>query len=615
MTRFFYIILIANFSCIAQDFTKQWTYLETINEQSLSNDIVDVWEYYYQNPINLNKLTQLYQLRELNLLSEKELRIITLHCQSQELISIYQLQALDIPLSALKRIKDFIYIPLKNTPIISTNKPRIYLGVQFQSPQRNGTINGTYIGSPIKSHLRYRTPLIKGWRLGLNWEKDLGEPIWYQNKGANNLALNLTYKGKGKLRKVLIGKYDMSIGEGLLFGTSYRINNPYFLSYKPTSITKSTLSSKEYNYFEGAAAQWRIRNTDINVFASHRYLNGNSSIDKSGLFRTKKEIENLKTYKENLIGIQLGRNHKQNTFSWAGIVYNSEFYNAKNRFLQSAYASKSYYNITYSGEFALQNLDDWAVLQKVNISVSDNSLFTVQFRSRTDSLFNDYRSDYSSYSNGYENGFYWSFQHNFNKKWQFRLACDYFKSNSVKTTEPHSPKGNKIFSEILRLSEQRKFTLQYQYKKIEESEHINKLRLVYQEEFSEQIRWNTKLNLIRENKILNSSLQTNFYWKSLNNKNKINFSFCLFNTESESIYWQAPYFYGSYNSRFLSGKGNTSSLSFQKKIDRSLKAGMQITVLSYYDRDVIGIGNAMIESNTKMEISIYLKCLIKNKSH
>ena len=606
MTRVFFILLLVNLNCIAQDFTKQWIYLETIDEQKLNADIVDVWEYYIQNPINLNDSTELYRIRELNLLSEKDLNLITSHCQSQQLISIYQLQTLEIQIEALKRIKDFIYIPIKDSPIAPTNKSTVYVGLQFQTPQRSGSINKVYIGSPIKTHIRYRTPLKKGWRLGLNLEKDLGEPLWYQNDGANNIALNLTYKGKGKLRKVLLGKYDISIGEGLFFGTSYRINNPYFLSYKPTSIAKLTLSSKEYNYFEGATAQWRIRNTNINVFTSHRNLNGNSSIDKTGLFRTKKEMENRKTFKENIIGVQIGRHHKQNTFSWAGIVYNSELYTAKNRFLQSFYASKSYYNITYSGEFALQDLDDWAILQKLNISVSDNSLFTVQFRSRKDSVFNEYKSDYCSFSNGYENGVYYAFQHNLNEKWQFRLAFEDFKSNSAKITEPHYPKGNKILSEILRQSEQRKFTVQFLYKNIENSEQINKLRFFYQEELSDRIRWNTKLNLIKEGENTNSSLQSNFYWNSLNEKNKVNFSFCLFNTESESIYCQAPYFYGSYNSRFLSGKGNTASLSFQKKIDRSLKAGIQITQINYYDREVIGTGNEMIDSNSKIEFSVYL---------
>ena len=161
MTRVFFRLLLVNLSCIAQDFTKHWIYLETIDEQKRNADIVDVWEYYIQNPINLNDSTELYRIRELNLLSEKDLNLITSHCPSQQLISIYQLQTLEIQIEALKRIKDFIYIPIKNAPITTANKSTVYVGLLFQTPQRNGTINNAYIGSPIKSHIRYRTTLKK----------------------------------------------------------------------------------------------------------------------------------------------------------------------------------------------------------------------------------------------------------------------------------------------------------------------------------------------------------------------------------------------------------------------------------------------------------------------
>ncbi len=80
------------------------------------------------------------------------------------------------------------------------------------------------------------TPLKKGWYLDLNWEKDIGEPLWYNHEGVNYIAINLTIKEKGELKKLNSGKYDLNIGKGLFFGTSYRINNPYFLSYKPSKL-------------------------------------------------------------------------------------------------------------------------------------------------------------------------------------------------------------------------------------------------------------------------------------------------------------------------------------------------------------------------------------------
>lgn len=94
-----------NLNCIAQDFIKQWAYIESLDGKYLTTDLVELWEYYIQNPINLNDPTQLYQLGELNLLSEKELKLITLHCEAKELISIYQLQVIDVHMDALKRIK------------------------------------------------------------------------------------------------------------------------------------------------------------------------------------------------------------------------------------------------------------------------------------------------------------------------------------------------------------------------------------------------------------------------------------------------------------------------------------------------------------------------------
>ena len=78
------------------------------------------------------------------------------------------------------------------------------------------------------------------------------------------------------------------------------------------------------------------------------------------------------------------------------------------------------------------------------------------------------------------------------------------------------------------------------------------------------------------------------------------------------MYWQAPHFYGLYNARFLSGKGSTYSLGFQKRLNRNLKLGLQVIALSYTDREIIGSGNETVESNTKLDFAIYLKWKTRN---
>jgi len=248
-----------------------------------------------------------------------------------------------------------------------------------------------------------------------------------------------------------------------------------------------------------------------------------------------------------------------------------------------------------------------ALIQKLTISVSNNSLFTLQFRSRNDSIFNEYRSDYSNFSNGYENGFLCCFQHNFNKKWQFRSTFDHFKANLLKNENADFSSGRKIYSEISRSTDKRKFILQFQNKTLSDSEELNKFKLYYLEHLTPNLKFTAKGNYIDKSGQSNTGLQSNFYLTSNSELDKISISYCVFNTENESLFWQAPYFYGSYNSRFLSGKGTTSSISYQIKFNRATKFGVQLTQLNYADREVIGTGNERIDSSSKLEISLYIK--------
>ena len=132
----------------------------------------------------------------------------------------------------------------------------------------------------------------------------------------------------------------------------------------------------------------------------------------------------------------------------------------------------------------------------------------------------------------------------------------------------------------------------------------------YIEQLSERTKLNTKIICNNVSQKINSSLQSNFQWTSLNKKNKIIISYGAFHTITESIFWQAPYFYGSYNSKFLAGKGFINSISMQKKMNSKTKIGVQIINLQYIDRNSIGSGNDLIDDNRKLEILLY--CLWKN---
>ena len=75
-----------SFSLHAQDFTKQWEYLESTSEESIPIELLDIWDYFYQNPININNTKEIEQLNTLYLLTEDEFKLISNFCKTNKLI-------------------------------------------------------------------------------------------------------------------------------------------------------------------------------------------------------------------------------------------------------------------------------------------------------------------------------------------------------------------------------------------------------------------------------------------------------------------------------------------------------------------------------------------------
>ena len=92
----------------AQDFASQLNYIESEHEDLSPGELIEVWEYYSQNPIDIGNYAEIALLNELLLLSTTEIELIANYCENNLVNSIYQLQVLDIQISSLKRIKPFI---------------------------------------------------------------------------------------------------------------------------------------------------------------------------------------------------------------------------------------------------------------------------------------------------------------------------------------------------------------------------------------------------------------------------------------------------------------------------------------------------------------------------
>jgi len=603
MVRGLYICLCLSYTILGQDFSPQLAYVTSQFEKESFDDLIALWGDLQNKPIDLNNPNEIRQLPLLHLMTEIECKQIQDYCQHRELISIYELQGLNIKTETLRRIKRFIRVSKGEIKQPYTHKKSIFAATKFLSQEKLGHTENIYQGSRFKTHFRIRMLISNTWDFVANWEKDPGEPIWYHHEGPNNLAGYICHEDTKKNRKIILGKYDLNLGEGLLFGTSYRINSPYFLSYSPTNTIKATLSAKEYGFLQGLSSQWRKNTLKFGVFVSSRKLHGNRTPDKSGLFRSSKEIQKRKNIREAILGIWIDRTLMKSKISWSGIFYQKE--NSPKQWLQSLYFSWSYFNINYSGEIATQDIEFWGILQKFNISISNNSLISIQYRNRDYGTFNRYNSDYSHFNHGYEKGVLYSFQHLFNKKWTLNCTFDHYSPNYGKNQTDEILPGIKMAIAVSKVTSNRKVTFKHQQWSGEKSK--KKLKLFYQEKLSSKIIFRLKGCYANHNKLTNSSIDTRVGFTNPNQKTKFNLSFGMFNTRNQALFWDSPYFFGNYNSKFNSGKGVIYSFTYRYKWSKSIKYGIQLIQRSYVDRAVIGSGNEQIQGHSKTELSFYLK--------
>jgi hypothetical protein len=289
--------------------------------------------------------------------------------------------------------------------------------------------------------------------------------------------------------------------------------------------------------------------------------------------------------------------------SWSGIFYQKE--NSPKQWLQSLYFSWSYFNINYSGEIATQDFEFWGILQKFNISISNNSLISIQYRNRDYGTFNRYNSDYSHFNHGYEKGVLYSFQHLFNEKWTLNCTFDHYSPNYGENQTDEILPGIKMAIAVSKVTSNRKVTFKHQQWSGEKSK--KKLKLFYQEKLSSKIIFRLKGCYANHNKLTNSSIDTRVGFTNPNQKTKFNLSFGMFNTRNQALFWDSPYFFGNYNSKFNSGKGVIYSFTYRYKWSKSIKYGIQLIQRSYVDRAVIGSGNEKIQGHSKTELSFYLK--------
>lgn len=168
--------------------------------------------------------------------------------------------------------------------------------------ERKGDRNG-YLGYKYKHWLRFDSRSSNRLRFGIVASQDAGEPFFSppSNLGYDYYSFYFQLHNYKRLRNLVVGRYRLSIGKGLVVNTNLSFGKSSMLNGQMSmhNRLRPHSSRSESNYFQGAAAEIAISSKiTATAFASYRAIDATLNDDgtivtilTSGYHRTPSESE------------------------------------------------------------------------------------------------------------------------------------------------------------------------------------------------------------------------------------------------------------------------------------------------------------------------------------
>jgi hypothetical protein len=190
-------------------------------------------------------------------------------------------------------------------------------------PNDAGNLPTRYLGSPDRLYARFRVSHPKDFSLGFTMEKDAGEQLIFDRStnryGMDFYSYHFMLQNKGKIRSLIIGDYQLQIGQSLLLGAGFIVGKG---AETINTIRRSSIGIRPYTsvvetgFFRGIAATVESGNFLITGFYSNVQQDGNitevdtsssvlplvSSLYTSGFHRTPNELRAKNQINEQVAG-------------------------------------------------------------------------------------------------------------------------------------------------------------------------------------------------------------------------------------------------------------------------------------------------------------------------
>ena len=615
---------------------------------TMEDEGTEVWEETYdllcdleQQPIDLNRASreQLEQLPFLSAQQVEEMMSYLYHYgPMKSLAELQMIRSLDF--ATRKLLACFIYVGdsdderqrLRLKDIAMYGRHELMATGRVPFYQRKGDEDG-YKGYPYRHWLRYQFTYGDQLKAGIVGAQDAGEPFF---SGKNRLGYDyysvwLQLKRLGRIESLVLGKYRVSTGMGLILNNSFALGKLSMLQNlgRSTNTLRAHASRSAADYLQGAAATVRLaKGVQATAFVSYRHMDATLNADgsaatllSSGYHRTEKELEKKNNLTNttfgallavqtgglhaglNVVGTHLSRELKPNT----NVLYRQHYAQGRDFLNLSADYSYTHPRFAFSGETAMNHKGAMATLNSMSLRLGSEWTMMALYRFysyRYTSLYAHSYSDGGRVQN--ESGIYLGATWQPSPRWKATAYADYayFPWARYQVEESsHSWDG------LMQLSySPAHWTLgaRYRLRLRQKNEHRGRLTAEYAGRFSSRTQLDLSLISSTEHDrglMLSQTLGYTHRWLRLNG------GIGYFKTDSYDsrvyLYEQGPLY--SYSFAQFSGEGLRYWLMARAEISKQLMLTAKLGVTDYFDRAVIGSSYQQIRASSQTDLDLQLR--------